>query len=101
MPANALAADDLGWPRDHLSAAGRAYRAARGEGQDQLTCLARAEEAYLAAGGAAEDASATVLAMLRYLGWAHGEWLFGPAQDWMDRHRAEVPASPGPFEQPP
>jgi hypothetical protein len=88
MRANALAADEHGWPREHLIAAGRAYRDARGEGVGQLASLARAEEAYLAAGGDPHDAGATVLAMIRFLAWAHGDWLFGPAQDWTDRHRA-------------
>ncbi|SHJ70112.1 hypothetical protein SAMN02745194_03162 [Roseomonas rosea] len=88
------------WPVDHLRAVGRTYRAARGRGLDQLQSVDKAEAAYLAAGGPALDARATVLAIVAHLAREHGDWLFGPAQEWVERHGTREPTHGDLFDPP-
>ena len=88
------------WPVEQLRAVGRAYRAAGGRGLDRLRCIEEAEAAYLEAGGAPHDARAAVLAMVAHLAREHGEWLFGPAQEWVDRHGTQEPVRGDLFEPP-
>jgi hypothetical protein len=67
---------------------------------DALSRIEAAETAYLAAGGGALDVRGTVLAMVAYLAREHGDWLLGPAQEWVDRHRVEAPAHADIFDPP-
>jgi hypothetical protein len=81
------------WPITQLRAVGDAYREAAGRGDDQMACLARAEAAYIAAGGAEASARRAVVDMIASLSREHGDWLWGPAQERMDRQRPEAPTS--------
>jgi len=74
------------WPVEPLRAVGSSYRAARGEGQQGEASVAQAMVAYIAAGGSEAAARETVLAMLASLSVEHGDWLWGPAQEWLERH---------------
>jgi len=74
------------WSEELLQAAGTTYREARGQGLEPLACLDRAEAAYIAAGGLATDARDTVVAMITSLSAERGDWLWGPAQEWLDQH---------------
>jgi len=77
------------WPEDLLQTVGATYREARGNGLDPLACLDRGEAAYIAAGGLtldARDARDMVVAIIASLSAERGDWLWGPAQEWVDRH---------------
>lgn len=82
---------DLPWPVEHLRAVGRAYREAAGHGVPPLSCIEAAEAARVVAGGEPEYPATTTRAMINHLSREHGEWLFGPAQDWLERRIAPSP----------
>jgi len=74
------------WPEDLLRAVGTTYREARGQGVEGTVSLDQAEAAYVAAGAPATDAWTLVLGILASLSTEHGDWLWGPAQEWVDQH---------------
>ena len=74
------------WPEDLLQTVGATYRDARGKGLAPLACLDRGEAAYIATGGLATDARDMVVAIIVSLSAERGDWLWGPAQEWVDRH---------------
>ena len=88
------------WPAEQLRAVGRAYRATGGRGLDRLRCIEEAEAAFLAMGGSPAGAREAVLGMVAHLAREHWDWLFGPAQEWVDRHGAQEPARADLFEPP-
>ncbi len=67
---------------------GRAYREASGRGVSPLGAVGAADAARVAAGGEPEHPTRTTTAMINHLSCEHGDWLFGPAQAWLDRHSA-------------
>ncbi|MFC0384304.1 hypothetical protein [Muricoccus vinaceus] len=81
------------WPVHELRAVGGAYREAGGRGLDGAACLDAAVAAYLAAGGGQHGAERAVRDMIASLSREQGDWLWGPAQAWRDRH---APAAPEP-----
>ena len=83
------------WPQELLQAAGATYREARGKGLEPLTCLDRAEAAYIAAGGLALDARDVVVAIITSLSAERGDWLWDPAQEWAVRHATAEGHTPG------
>ena len=85
---------------EQLRAVGRAYRAAGGRGLDRLRCIEEAEAAFLAAGGPPAGAREAVLGMVAQLAREHGDWLFGLAQEWVDRHGSQEPVHGDLFEPP-
>ncbi|MFC0389499.1 hypothetical protein [Muricoccus vinaceus] len=74
------------WPEDLLQATGAAYRETRGAGLEPLACLDRAEAVYIAAGGVAMGARDVVVAIIASLSAERGDWLWGPAQEWLERY---------------
>ncbi|MFC7738707.1 hypothetical protein ACFQX4_23530 [Roseomonas sp. GCM10028921] len=79
------------WPVLQLRAVGTAYRQAGAEGLMGEASLERAVAAYVAAGGQQAEAVEIVLGMIASLSAEHGDWLWGPAQAWIERHRIEEP----------
>lgn len=77
----------LPWPVEHLRVVGRTYREAAGRRVPPLSCIETAEAARVVAGGEAEHPATTTRAMINHLSREHGDWLFGPAQEWLDRQR--------------
>ena len=72
------------WPAAQLRAVGITYREAAGQGLDGTACLERAVVAYVAAGGARQGSTKTVLDMIASLSVEEGDWLWGPAQALRD-----------------
>ncbi|MFC7737665.1 hypothetical protein ACFQX4_17910 [Roseomonas sp. GCM10028921] len=79
------------WPVLQLRAVGTAYRQAGAEGLMGEASLERAVAAYVAAGGRQDEAVEIVTGMIASLSAEHGDWLWGPAQAWRERHRIEEP----------
>ena len=82
------------WSEELLHAVGTAYREARGQGLEGAVSLDQAEAAYIAAGGPAADAKTLVLGILASLSVERGDWLWAPAQEWVDRHATALGYAP-------
>jgi hypothetical protein len=78
------------WPAEHLRAVGLTFREAAGKGLEGSECVAHAVEAYVAAGGLRAGAGRAVLDMIASLSAEHGDWLWGPAQEWRERQVLSV-----------
>lgn len=87
------------WPDAQLRAVGIIYREAAGQGLNAAACLERAVAAYVAAGGARQGSTRTVLDMIASLSMEEGDWLWGPAQALRDR-QARADQQPDLFEPP-
>jgi hypothetical protein len=82
---------------DLLRVVGTIYREAAGQGIEQADRLRMTVAAYVAAGGEPARADRAVQDMLASLSMERGDWLWGPAQQLVDRQRAA--AAETPFEE--
>ena len=73
------------WPVKRLRVVGMAYRQAASEGLDRATCLRISIEAYVAAGGGRTTAAAEVSELIDAIAAEMPGWLWGPAQDWLEK----------------